>query len=234
MAENWIPRTNLGRQVLDGKVASLDEIFNEGRKIKEAEIVDKLLPGLQSDIVLIGGTPGKGGGIKRTTTRRTVRMHRSGRRYKISALVIIGDSNGYIGIGKSEAVEHRVAVEKATHNAKLNIMPVKRGCGSWECACGGNHSIPVEVQGKSGSVRVTLKPAPKGIGLAVHTEGKKLMRLAGIKDIWSKTAGDTRTRMNYVLALFDAFRKINRMKMPGQEAAAETNADTAQEEKEAA
>lgn len=215
--ENWTPRTELGKAVLEGKV-TLDEIFAGGKKIKEPEIVDKLFPNLQSDIIFIGGSPGKGGGIRRTSTRRTARMHRSGRRYKVSALVVIGNGDGYFGVGKSESLEHRIAVEKATQEAKLNIIPVKRGCGSWECACGGNHSIPVEVQGKTGSVRVTLKPAPKGIGLAVYGEGKKIMRLAGIKDIWSKTYGDTRTRTNYVLAVFDAFKTINKMKFPGQPA----------------
>ena len=211
--ENWKPKTELGKLVLDGKVATLDEVFASGRKIKEPQIVDKLLPNLQSDIIVIGGTPGKGGGIKRTSTRRTARMHRSGRRFKISALVVVGNGDGYFGVGKSEAQEHRVATEKASEAAKLNIMPVKRGCGSWECSCGGKHSIPVEIQGKSGSVRVTLMPAPKGIGLAVYDEGKKIMRLAGIRDIWSKTLGDPRTRMNYTLAVFDAFKKINKMKI---------------------
>lgn len=210
---DWSPKTELGKQVLGGAVTSMDDIFAGGKRIKEPEIVDKLLPNLRSDIIFIGGSPGKGGGIKRTSTRRTARMHRSGRRYKVSALVVIGNGDGYFGVGKSEAAEHRVAIEKATENAKLNVIPVKRGCGSWECSCGGNHSVPVEVQGKAGSVRVTLLPAPKGIGLAVHDEGKKVMRLAGIKDIWSKTSGDTRTRMNYTLALFDAFKNINKMKL---------------------
>lgn len=223
---NWVPRTELGKQVLNGTITSLDEIFASGKRIKEPEIVDKLLPNLQNDIVFIGGSPGKGGGIKRTSTRRTSRMHRSGRRYKVSALIIIGNGDGYFGVGKSEAVEHRIAIEKATEAAKLNIIPVKRGCGSWECACGGKHSIPVEIQGKAGSVKITLKPAPKGIGLAVYDEGKKIMRLAGISDVWSKTSGDTRTRLNYVLAVFRAFKNINKMKFHGEAPGQETEEKT--------
>lgn len=211
MAE-WTPRTDLGKQVAEGKM-SLDDIFLLGKKIKEPQIVDRLIPNLQSEIIFIGGSPGKGGGIKRTPTRRTTRMHRSGRRYRISAMVVIGNGNGYFGIGKAVAMENRVAIEKATLNAKLNIMPVRRGCGSWECACGGDHSIPIQIEGKSGSVRVQLIPAPKGVGLCVNKEAKKLMRLAGVQDVWSKCFGESKTRNNYALALMDAFKKMNRMRL---------------------
>lgn len=211
MAE-WTPKTELGKEVMEGRITSLDEIFASGRKIKEAGIVEKLVPSLQSEIIFIGGSPGKGGGDQHTPTRRTARMNRSGRRYKISAVVVVGNGENYIGAGKSAAVENRVAIEKATHNAKINIMPVRKGCGSWECACGEGHSIPFEVNGKKGSVIVALKPAPKGLGLCISDEGKKIFRLAGIRDVWAKSFGETRSRVNYVEAIFDAFRKINRIR----------------------
>ena len=127
----WTPRTQLGKEVLSGKITSLHDIFSSGRKIKEPEIVDKLVPNLQTDIIYIGGSPGKGGGQKRTAIKRTARMHRSGRRYRISSVVIVGNNDGFFGIGKSTSLEHRTAIHKATQDAKLNIMPVKRGCGSW-------------------------------------------------------------------------------------------------------
>ena len=136
-------------------------------------------------------------------------MHRSGRRYRVSAMVIVGNGNGYVGIGKSVSTENRVAIEKATENAKLNIMPVRRSCGSWECSCGEAHTVPIEIEGKCGSVRVRLLPAPKGVGLCVNNEAKKVMRLAGIRDVWTKRFGESRSRSNYALALFDAFRKMN-------------------------
>ena len=205
------PRTKLGREVAEGRI-SLDEIFASGRKIKESEIISKLIPNLQTDIILIGGSPGKGGGSRRTPTRRTARMHRSGRRYRASAMVIVGDSDGHIGIGKSASKENKRAMDKALEQAKLNVIPVKRGCGSWECACGGAHSLPVETEGKSGSVRVVLIPAPKGIGLCANDEAKKVLRLAGIKDIWTRCFGQSRSRINYTLAVFDAFRRINALK----------------------
>ncbi len=209
--ENWIPRTELGKAVAEGRITSMDEIFATGRKIKEPEIADKLLQ-LRSEIILVGSSSGKGGGKRRTPTKRTTRMHRSGRRYRVSALVAVGNGDGYLGIGRASSLDNRTAVEKATENAKLNIIPVKRGCGSWECACGGNHSVPYEIDGKKGSVRVMLKPAPKGIGLCISSEAKKLMQLAGVKDIWSKSFGATSSRINLAMAIFDAFRKINRMK----------------------
>jgi small subunit ribosomal protein S5 len=209
----WIPKTALGRAVFEGKITSLDEIFRSGKKIKEPQIVDMLLPGLQHDIVFIGGSPGKGGGSKKTPTMRTARMHRSGRRYNILSVVVVGNGDGYFGVGKGEALEHRTAIDKALMNAKLSIIPVRRGCGSWECACGKNHSIPFTVEGKKGSVRIVLKPAPKGIGLCINDEAKKAMRLAGISDIWSKSFGASSTRTNFIFAIYDAFKKMNKMKI---------------------
>jgi small subunit ribosomal protein S5 len=229
----WKPRTELGRQVAEGKI-TIDEIFATGKKIKEAEIIDRLLPGLQSEIIFIGGSPGKGGGIKRTPTRRTARMHRSGRRYRISAMVVVGNGDGYVGMGKSVSTENRLALEKATENAKLNVVPVIRGCGSWQCTCGEAHTVPVEIEGKSGSVRVKLFPAPKGIGLCVSNEAKKIMRLAGIKDIWTKRFGESRSRSNYAAALFDAFRKMNMMRLDARAPAKEAEDTDAYEDDEVA
>lgn len=211
MVKEWTPKTELGKKVFSGEIKDIDEIFQKGIKIKEPQIVEWLLPGLRSEIIHIGGSPGKGGGIRRTPTRRTARMHRSGRRYKISAMVAVG-CDGYIGIGKSESNEHTIAIEKAMQFAKLNVVPVKRGCGSWECVCGENHTIPMIVEGKSGSTRIMLIPAPKGIGLCVGNEMKKLFQLAGIKDIWSKLFGESRTRVNYTLAVLDAFKNLNKMR----------------------
>jgi len=210
--EDWVPKTEIGRMVLSGEIKNIDEIFKMGKKIREPEIVDALLPNLKAELVLIGGTPGKGGGIRRTPTRRTARMHRSGRRFKISAFVVVGDENGHIGMGKGVSNDHATAIEKATKVAKLNIIPIVRGCGSWECRCGEPHSIPMRVSGKAGSVRVTLIPAPRGLGLCCSEEVKKILKLAGIKDVWSKSFGETRTRMNVALATFDALKKLNAMK----------------------
>jgi len=205
---NWVPKTSLGKAVLEGKIKSIDEILESGTRILEPEIVDKLMPNLKTELIYIGGRTGKGGGIQRIPIRITARMKASGRKFRMSAFVAVGNCDGYIGIGSGKSIEARKAVEKATRKAKLNIIKVKRGCGSWECGCGEPHSIPYKVEGKSGSVRVILMPAPKGVGLVADDESKKIFRLAGIKDIWVKTFGNTSMRINLIRAIFNALKKL--------------------------
>ena len=139
-AQQWIPRTQLGKEVAGGKYTSVEQILKKGDTILEPEIVDYLIPDIKYEIVYIGGSPGKGGGIKRTATKRTARMHKSGRRFKLTAMVIAGNCAGIVGLGMSSSKEHRIALEKASVQAKLNIIRVRTGCGSWECGCGGNRS----------------------------------------------------------------------------------------------
>ncbi len=214
MPAGWVPKTKLGRAVFEGKITNIEQVFDDGLKIAESAIVDVLIPELENDIILIGGSTGKGGGIRRTPSKRTSRMHKSGRRYKISVLVVVGNKNGYVGIGLDSGPHgrYRDVVAKATNKAKLNIISVSRGCGSWECGCLTPHSIPFSIAGKSGSVHMEFKPAPKGIGLCVSDEVKKIMRLAGIKDIWVKSRGQTRSRINLIKATFNALKKLNRFK----------------------
>ena len=89
----------------------------------------------------------------------------------------------------------------------MNIIKVKRSCASFDCSCSEPHSIPFKVTGKSGSVRVTLIPAPQGTGLVVAGELKKVLKLAGIKDVYSKSFGTRGTTMNLVRAGIDALKK---------------------------
>jgi len=213
--EGWKPKTELGKKVFAGEITDIGKLFAEGIKIVEPPIVDILLPNLEKDAILIGGTTGKGGGIRRTPFKRTARMHKSGRRFGISAMSVVGNKNGYVGIGVASGPpgKHREILEKSTNKAKLNIIPIMRGCGSWECLCGENHSIPFIVEGKSGSVKIKLIPAPKGIGLVVSDEVKKVMRLAGIKDVWCITRGSTHMRVNLIMAVFNALKKLNSYKL---------------------
>lgn len=215
LGKEWTPRTTLGKKVLSGEINNIEAIFENGIKITEPEIVDILVPDLKNEIILIGGSGGKGGGKRRTPSKRTTRMHKSGRRFRLSAMVVVGNGNGYVGVGKAHGPpgQHREVVEKALAKAKLNLIPVRRGCGSWECACGTPHSMPFQITGKSGSVKVTLKPAPKGVGLVVMDEMKKVMRLAGIKDVWCKSMGQTTTRQNTIGAVFDAFSRTNKFRL---------------------
>jgi small subunit ribosomal protein S5 len=204
----WKPKTMLGKEVSGGTITNIDQILQSGRKILEPEITDRLVPGLQSELILIGGRKGKGGGKQRIPVRITATMHRSGRKFKSNAFGVVGDENGLIGIAKASSRESREAIKKAINKAKINVIRIKRGCGSWECSCGEDHSIPYRTEGKSGSVRVVLIPAPRGLGLAADDESKKVLRLAGIKDVWMKTYGNTGMRINLVTALFKALKNL--------------------------
>ncbi|MBI2546861.1 MAG: 30S ribosomal protein S5 [Candidatus Aenigmarchaeota archaeon] len=205
---SWKPKTILGKRVLEGKIKNIDEIFSSGSKIVEYQIVDHLVPALQSELILIGGRGGKGGGIQRIPIRITAKMHGSGRRFSTSALFVVGDGNGILGVGRGASVEPRTSMEKSLRKAKLSVIKIKRGCGDWECGCGTEHSIAFKTKGHSGSVRVELMPAPKGVGLVADNETKKLLRLAGIKDVWIKTFGNTSNRVNLILAVFDALKNL--------------------------
>lgn len=206
--EIWTPKTSLGKKVLEGKIKSIDEIFEKGKRILEPEIVDMLLPDLKVEYVMIGGRVGKGGGKQRIPIRITTKVTKSGRRFHYSSLAIVGNEDGYVGIGKGRSNDPRVAMEKAVKKAKLNIKKILRGCGSWECKCDEKHSIPFKVKGRSGSVRIILMPAPKGVGLVCNEEMKKIFKLAGIKDIWVKSFGNTQQYVNLIKACFDALEKL--------------------------
>jgi len=211
---SWKAKTILGKKVLMGEVTDIAKVFSDGIKISEPYIVDALLPNIEKEIILIGGSTGKGGGIRRTPFKRTSRMHKSGRRYRISVMTVVGNKDGYVGLGLASGPpgKNQEVVEKSTNKSKINLIPVRRGCGSWECSCGTNHSIPFKVQGKSGSVVITLIPAPKGIGLCVSDEVKKVLRLAGISDVWCKTRGNAQMRANLIFATFNALKKLNTFK----------------------
>jgi small subunit ribosomal protein S5 len=211
-ASSWIPKTELGREVVQGRYKDIREVLAKGKIIMEPQIVDYLVPDLAEELILIGGTPGKGGGIRRTPTRMTARMHKSGRRFKLTAVVVVGNGDGVVGIGKATSNEHRTAIEKALQHAKLNVISVRRGCGSWECNCGGTHSIPFKTTGKTGSVEIELNPTPMGVGVVADKESKKILKLAGIKDVRASMSGQSSTRINLALAMFEALKNLSKTK----------------------
>ena len=205
--EEWEPRTKLGRLVKEGQITDIHEIFRKGYQIKEPEIVDVLLPEVNMrenqevlDIAL------------------TVRMTDSGRRIRFRVLAAVGNRDGYVGLGIGHGREVGIAIRKAINYAKINIIEIKRGCGSWECRCRRPHSIPFAVEGKEGSVRVKLMPGPRGLGLVIGDVGKKILSLAGVQDVWSQTLGETRTTVNFAKAVFNALYNTNRVAIqPGME-----------------
>jgi small subunit ribosomal protein S5 len=131
-------------------------------------------------------------------------------------VVALGNSDGYVGIGSAKVKQMRNAIDKAIVNAKLNLIPVRRGCGSWECRCNQLHSVPFKVVGRAGSVEVMLIPAPRGTGLVVGDAGKIVLRLAGIKDVWTRVRGETRTTANFAKATYEALKQTYKVKTAAQ------------------
>lgn len=197
--EKWTPRTKTGKLVLEGKITSLSEVFEKSLPLLEPEIVDYLLPNLK---------------YVRIDAKIVQKMTDAGRRTKFQVIVIVGDEGGFVGIGIGKAKQYTEALVKAIRDAKLNIAPIRRGCGSWECRCGEPHSVPFVVNGKSGSVRIVLKPAPRGTGLVVGDIAKIALRLAGIRDVWSETFGETRTTLNFAKAVVNALHNTYRFVTP--------------------
>ena len=118
----------------------------------------------------------------------------------------IGNEAGWFGIGKGKASQMRNAIDKATNASYLNVIPVKLGCGSWECRCQQSHSVPFKVQGRGGSVTIELIPGPRGLGIVAGENIRNLLKLAGLKDCWSRSFGSTNTMSSTAKAIFSALR----------------------------
>jgi small subunit ribosomal protein S5 len=211
--EAWVPKTEIGKKVKAGEVTDIVPLLTEGKVILESEIVDVLVPGLTTELLLIGQSKGKFGGGQRRAFRQTQKKTKEGNKPSFTTFAVVGNRNGLVGLGSGKAKETVPAREKAGRAAKLNMIFVPRGSGSWQAAEPEQNSVPFKVTGKSGSIKLTLIPAPKGSGLVVEKECQKILQLAGIKDVWSKMEGKTSTKMNVVKACFDALTKISDMKV---------------------
>jgi len=187
----WIPKTKVGRMVQGGQIVTLEDIFTQGLKIKEPEIVDVLLPGLKQEVLGIGF-------VQKQTD--------AGEKSRFKAIVAVGNGTGFLGIGGAKAKQVRSAIDKATLQAKLDVVPLRRGCGSWECGCGQAHSLPFRVRGKCGSVAIEIIPGPRGLGLVGGETPKTVLTLAGVKDCWTRSFGSTSTLGSMAFAVYEALR----------------------------
>ncbi len=190
----WEPRTRLGRLVQSGSITSMSEALATRFPLREAQVVDALLPGMEDEVLDVN---------------MVQRMTDSGRRVRFSITVAVGNQNGFVGLGQFEGKEVGPSIRKAIDVAKLHVIEVRRGCGSWECGCYTPHSIPIKILGRSGSTRVLLKPAPRGVGLATGNVAKHVLRMAGVKDVWGLTRGQSRTTVNYAKATYNALSNIS-------------------------
>lgn len=195
---DWIPKTRLGRLVSEGKITTMSEALRTRLPLREPEIVDILLPDMIDEVLDVN---------------MVQRMTDSGRRVRFAITVVVGNYDGFVGLGRLKGKEVGPAIRAAIDVAKLNVIEVKRGCGSWQCGCLTPHSLPFEVIGHSGSVVVSLKPAPRGTGLAVGDIAKSVLRMAGVKDAWGFTKGHTKTTINNSIAAFEALRKTSLLRV---------------------
>lgn len=194
--EDWSPRTKMGQMVKNGEISSIDQIFDMGKPVIEPEIVDVLLPTIESETLDV---------------RTTQRVTDSGKRTQFRVVVVIGDRNGHVSIGVGKSDEMKPALDYAMRNAKKSMISVRTGCGSWECRCHIKHSLPEKTVGKEGSTVVTLKPAPRGLGLASNKVVRKVLTMAGVKDVWSFSTGGSNV-YNTAMAAIYALDNLNKIK----------------------
>ena len=185
----WVPVTKLGRLVRDGKIKNLEEIFLFSLPIKEAQVIDFFLPApkLKDEVMKI---------------MPVQKQTRAGQRTRFKAFVVVGDHDGHVGLGVKCSKEVATAIRGAIINAKLSVVPVRRGY--WGNKIGDPHTVPTKVTGKCGSVRVRLVPAPRGTGIVAAKTPKKLLQFAGIDDVYTQSKGSTKTLGNFVKATFEA------------------------------
>lgn len=188
--KEWVPVTKLGRLVKDGKIKSMEEIYLHSLPVKEYQIIDYFFPKLTDEVMKIMS-------VQKQT--------QAGQRTRFKAFVVIGDMNGHVGLGVKCSKEVATAIRGAIINAKLAIIPVRRGY--WGSSMGEPHTVPMKVTGKCGSSNIRLVPAPRGTGIVAAPATKRLLQLAGIQDCYTSASGKTRTLGNFVQACFEAIQR---------------------------
>lgn len=128
---------------------------------------------------------------------RVAKVVKGGRTFRFSALVVVGDENGHVGVGNGKAAEVPDAIKKAIDDARKNLIEVPV-VGT---------TIPHEFIGKFGSARVMLKPAVEGSGVIAGGSARSVLELAGYKDIKTKVLGTNNPR-NVVYATMNGLENM--------------------------
>lgn len=196
--QKWVPKTALGKQVQSGQIKSYDELLATEKPVLEPEIIDTLLPDLADEVLEI---------------RSTQRMTAYGRKQQMRAVVLVGNRKGVIAVGIGKASEVRDAIAEGVKNAKKKLVRVPFGSGSWEDLAGLQNSLPRQVTGKSGSTQISIRPAPRGVGIVAGKVAKKVLEMAGVQDAWTFTKGRTRNVLNVAQACIKGLDSLNKLKL---------------------
>ena len=128
---------------------------------------------------------------------RVAKVVKGGRNFRFSAVVVVGDENGHVGVGNGKAAEVPDAIKKAIQEAKKNLIEVPIV----------NTTVPHEYVGKFGSANVLLKPAAIGTGLIAGGSVRPVLELAGYKNIRTKVIGTNNPR-NVVYATIEGLKSM--------------------------
>ena len=136
---------------------------------------------------------------------RVAKVVKGGRNFRFSAVVVVGDENGHVGVGNGKAAEVPDAIRKAIEEAKKNLIEVPV-VGT---------TIPHEYVGKFGSASVVLKPAAEGSGVIAGGSVRPVLELAGYKDIRTKVIGTNNPR-NVVYATLEGLKSMKTVEQIAQ------------------
>ncbi|MFB0917885.1 MAG: 30S ribosomal protein S5 [Clostridiaceae bacterium] len=133
---------------------------------------------------------------------RVTKVVKGGRNFRFSALVVVGDENGHVGVGTGKSIEIPEAIRKGIEDAKKNIIEVERE----------GTTVPHEVDGLFGTGRVLIMPAKEGTGIIAGGPARAVLELAGLKDVKAKSLGSNNPR-NMVRATLNGLSELRSVEM---------------------